>query len=506
MPKKKTLDDVVITEIDSRNEAYLGHDSIVKLKKARVLVNGSDVLAQFVLGSMVGLGIGSIYLMDNRRIRPGDRYDFLCPPYSHSTAGNMKAVAIEQRLRMINPDIYIKGICSRFSGPVAESFMAVPDIIIDATNSVNSKKNAFRYCLKKNIPLISVSSDDDIGIVSCYHPSEKDTAGEAYDRLDTERYGINENHQGSYTSAVAGGLAVEELRKNLFKTTEGDADDPMGNSDLIVYNPCSSNKNSLESDLEDIRMNYFADKNALVVGAGAVGNFVVINLGQLGFGNIDIIDNDDIEITNLNRQIGFRTDDVGKSKAEVLSKRMIEISKGSVNPFIKWFESSDEYLFSKGNGHGRYDLVFSCVDRWGARELLNEYAVRHSVPLIEGGCSPTAGRVAYYVPGKTRCLECTKGLSALAENERKASIGRESSCVQQANPSIVMPNVIVAGLMVGEAKRILYSDNPGELVQGQIGFSSFSRHKLGIVPLPAYINDHICQGQEMNSHGDPENA
>lgn len=62
------------------------------------------------------------------------------------------------------------------------------------------------------------------------------------------------------------------------------------------------------------------DKNILIFGAGAIGTHISWGLVSMGIKNITIVDYDEIELSNLNRQLFYKITDVGKSKIEVLKK------------------------------------------------------------------------------------------------------------------------------------------------------------------------------------------
>ena len=66
-----------------------------------------------------------------------------------------------------------------------------------------------------------------------------------------------------------------------------------------------------------------------IFGIGGVGSYVVEALARVGVGNLDLIDNDDINVTNINRQIIALNSTVGNSKVEVAKERILDI-----NPWV----------------------------------------------------------------------------------------------------------------------------------------------------------------------------
>ena len=65
----------------------------------------------------------------------------------------------------------------------------------------------------------------------------------------------------------------------------------------------------------------------LIIGMGGLGCPLSIYLASLGIGTIGIVDNDKVELSNLNRQIVYRSDDIGKFKVDVAKKKIKSISK-----------------------------------------------------------------------------------------------------------------------------------------------------------------------------------
>lgn len=101
-----------------------------------------------------------------------------------------------------------------------------------------------------------------------------------------------------------------------------------------------------------------------VFGVGGVGGYVVEALARAGVGNIDLIDSDCVDITNLNRQIIALHSTVGKLKVEVMRDRILDINpNATVNVFPILFlpENSSQFDFSK------YDYVVDAIDNVTAK-------------------------------------------------------------------------------------------------------------------------------------------
>lgn len=144
----------------------------------------------------------------------------------------------------------------------------------------------------------------------------------------------------------------------------------------------------------------------LVIGAGGLGCEVLKCLVMYGFKNIDIIDMDTIDISNLNRQFLFREKDIGKNKAEVATEYVKQRFSCNVTPHnckIQDFGEEFYYLF---------DIVIGGLDNVESRFWINDLLVRIAkqygkvIPYIDGGTDRYLGHCKFILPTETACLSC----------------------------------------------------------------------------------------------------
>ena len=126
-------------------------------------------------------------------------------------------------------------------------------------------------------------------------------------------------------------------------------------------------------------MQALANSRVAVFGIGGVGGHVCEALVRSGVGAFDLVDNDTVSLTNLNRQIIATHSALGRPKVEVMGERMLDI-----NPAVRvrarrcFFlpENADEFPF------GEYDYVVDAVDTVAAKLALIERAREYGVPII----------------------------------------------------------------------------------------------------------------------------
>lgn len=152
------------------------------------------------------------------------------------------------------------------------------------------------------------------------------------------------------------------------------------------------------------------DAKIAVIGAGGLGCELLKNLALSGFQDISVVDADEIDVTNLNRQFLFRKKDVGKSKAETASafvkSRITGLKMQTYNCFIQKAEDNyDDFDFED------FDLVINGLDNLKARTWVSEKLmtlVQYNAdgtpnadtitPLVDGGTEGYDGQVHIVIP------------------------------------------------------------------------------------------------------------
>ena len=146
----------------------------------------------------------------------------------------------------------------------------------------------------------------------------------------------------------------------------------------------------------------------LVVGAGALGNEVIKNLALMGIGEINIIDFDEVQESNLSRSVLFRATHEGRAKALVAAEMARDLNPDcNINPIV------GDILTDIGLGFvADMNLVICCVDNREARLWINRMCWKTNRPWIDGGIQEINGVAKVFCPPLGACYEC-----AMTEND-----------------------------------------------------------------------------------------
>ena len=145
------------------------------------------------------------------------------------------------------------------------------------------------------------------------------------------------------------------------------------------------------------------DSTALIIGMGGLGSPVAMYLAAAGIGRLIISDFDQVEESNLQRQIVHRTQDIGELKALSAKRTIAEINPDCDVETIDWQLDEDEltdYL-------NKSDIVLDCSDNFATRFAVNRASVNTKTPLVSGAAIRFEGQIASYMPNSDGpCYQC----------------------------------------------------------------------------------------------------
>ena len=142
--------------------------------------------------------------------------------------------------------------------------------------------------------------------------------------------------------------------------------------------------------------------SAIVVGVGALGSPAATYLAAAGVGRIGVVDEDDVELSNLHRQPLHFTPDVGHKKADTAAAKLSLLNpEVIVEPYpVRLDERNAEAIVTGA------DVVVDGSDSFATRYAVNDACCAQRVPLVEGGVLGFTGLVMSIRPGESACYRC----------------------------------------------------------------------------------------------------
>lgn len=168
-------------------------------------------------------------------------------------------------------------------------------------------------------------------------------------------------------------------------------------SELIRYN-----RQLIIPDFGEEGQRKLKDSHVVIVGMGGLGCASATYLTAAGVGHITIVDFDTVELPDLNRQILYWEEDVGKKKVVVAQRKLSKL-----NPTVEitpiFAKIMEENVLSIIDGA---QVVVDGLDNSATRLVVNSACIKQKVPYIYGGVSRLRGMITTIIPGQTPCLAC----------------------------------------------------------------------------------------------------
>jgi molybdopterin-synthase adenylyltransferase len=148
------------------------------------------------------------------------------------------------------------------------------------------------------------------------------------------------------------------------------------------------------------------EARVLVVGAGGLGSPLILYLAAAGVGTIGVVDFDIVSLSNLQRQIAHRTEDIGSAKTDSAARAVIAINPDVVvEPHNMRLDSANALDLI-----GRYDIVADGSDNFATRFLVNDACYFAKRPLVSAAVTEFDGQLATFTAydgaGRFPCYRC----------------------------------------------------------------------------------------------------
>ena len=159
----------------------------------------------------------------------------------------------------------------------------------------------------------------------------------------------------------------------------------------------------------------------LIIGAGGLGSPAALYLAAAGVGHITLADHDTVDLTNLQRQILHRTDEIGHAKVESAKRTLAQI-----NPEITIVALHDRVAGAMLTQRvSEVDVVLDCSDNFATRHAVNRACVAQRVPLVSGAAIRFDGQISVFDPRRvdSPCYACLFPAEQLSDEVSCASMG-----------------------------------------------------------------------------------
>ena len=161
----------------------------------------------------------------------------------------------------------------------------------------------------------------------------------------------------------------------------------MNDAQLLRYS-----RHILLNELGDLGQQQLLDSHAVVIGAGGLGCSAALFLASSGMGHITLVDHDEVDLTNLQRQIGHNTERIGQAKVNSARQAMLALNPDTWVTALQ--QKADAALLDKLLPTAQ--VVLDCSDNFQTRHMLNLACVQHRVPLVSGAVIRLDGQLTTY--------------------------------------------------------------------------------------------------------------
>ena len=214
----------------------------------------------------------------------------------------------------------------------------------------------------------------------------------------------------------------------------------------------------------------------LIIGAGGLGAPAALYLAAAGVGTIGIVDADEVDLSNLQRQVIHTTQDVGKAKVKSAAETMEAINPDVTVKTYRTFVDSTNIMDLIAD----YDFIIDGTDNFPAKFLINDACVMAKKPFSHAGIIRFKGQLMTYVPDEGPCYRCVF----------------KNPPPKDAVPTCKQAGVIGAmGGVIGSLQAmeaIKYIIGKGDLLTGKLLTYDALKMDFHTIKLPRNCNCAVC--------------
>jgi molybdopterin/thiamine biosynthesis adenylyltransferase len=196
------------------------------------------------------------------------------------------------------------------------------------------------------------------------------------------------------------------------------------------------------------------DARVTILGVGGLGSWTLCGLACAGVGHVRLVDHDTIDLSNLNRQLLYRRDDVGRPKVDAATEAIAAFNPSIVVEALAERMSGPDDVARVIDGA---DLLVATADSpmYDLARWINRACLAAGVPWITAGQVPPLVRVGpLHIPGRTGCFECQERAA-----RRSFALYDELAAWRQAHPTVATTlgwaSGVIGSLLAGEVIHLL---------------------------------------------------
>ncbi|WP_290869824.1 HesA/MoeB/ThiF family protein [Aquabacterium sp.] len=214
----------------------------------------------------------------------------------------------------------------------------------------------------------------------------------------------------------------------------------------------------LLDEFSEVAQDHLLNAHALVIGAGGLGAPALLYLAAAGVGRLTVVDPDEVDLTNLQRQVLHSTPRIGQPKVASAAAALSDLNPGVHLNTVH--QAADEALLRRLMPDA--DVVLDCTDGFAIRQLINREARAAGVPLVSASALRWDGQISVFDPrdADSPCYACLFPPDAPPQETRCALLG------------VFAPVVGLMGVMqAGEALKLLLQASPDGTWRGHEGLA-----------------------------------
>ncbi|PHQ79750.1 MAG: thiamine biosynthesis protein [Coxiella sp. (in: Bacteria)] len=139
----------------------------------------------------------------------------------------------------------------------------------------------------------------------------------------------------------------------------------------------------------------------LIIGMGGLGSPVSLYLAAAGIGTLGLIDEDHVDVSNLQRQVIYKTADAGRSKVEAAAEQL-----SALNPHCHLNCHNDKFSDDSAELVTQYDIIAECSDNFKTKYAVNDACVTHDSINVSASIQQFSGHIALFNGKNSPCYRC----------------------------------------------------------------------------------------------------